>query len=139
MNTKKTVTRVLLACAVIFALPIILACSKTDSEVDAKDPCGGSVVLDRDLDIPPKKLKSLAPEYPYDARKESWEGIVKIRLTISSDGTICDTTILTGSGRSDADSSVLKATAQWVYEPGVKDGDPVKTEVVTTVRFALDG
>lgn len=138
MKFQNAITRVLFICAILIISLLAFACGSNESDADAKDPCNESVVSDRDLDVPPKIITRLKPVYPSSAKKELWEGSVKVHFTINSDGSICDTTILTSSGRSDVDSNVLKATRQWVFEPGIKDGDPVRTEVVTTIRFALD-
>jgi len=138
MKSQKSITKALIVCAGFFVLPLICSCSSSDSDVSANDPCSESVMADGDLDNLPRLIKTLEPEYPYNAKKESWEGSVRIRLIINSDGTVCSATIITGSGRNDVDSSVLKAAQQWVYEPGEINGDPVRSEVVTAVRFELD-
>jgi TonB family protein len=78
-------------------------------------------------------VKRVEPEYTEAARIAGKKGIVRIRLTVSVDGSVTDVEII------DGDSMLIpaaKAAAiQWQYRPWMNCGHPVEMRTVEIVRF----
>lgn len=75
--------------------------------------------------------------YPKQARKEKVEGTVYIGLIIAKNGTVDKREVLQGFNE-DCDNEALKATESLrKFKPALKDGKPVREQVVLPVRFKL--
>jgi protein TonB len=55
---------------------------------------------------------------------------------VKADGTVGDTKIVK-SLDPDLDQAALDAAAQWLFEPGTRDGKPVDVLVTITMAFTL--
>lgn len=76
------------------------------------------------------------PVYPMIARTSHTTGEVKLRATISTDGTIKDWQVLSGNPIFFRDT--IAAIRQWRYKPTLLNGEPVEVETLITVRFVMD-
>jgi len=83
----------------------------------------------------PKKLKSVAPEYPEIARQARVQGVVILECTISPEGEITRVTVLRGIPL--LDQAAVDAVKQWVYAPTLLNGEPVSVIMTVTVNFRL--
>ena len=86
---------------------------------------------------PPEFLRrsAPAPDYPYESRKRSEVGDVRVRLHVDPTGTVEHIDILDGSGSPASDTAALVATANWRFRPALWDGKPVPSAVATVIRF----
>ncbi len=74
-----------------------------------------------------RKIKDkIAPAYPEMARSMHLSGMVRIQVTITSQGVVKDTKILGGHPLL-ADAAV-KAIQKWKYEPGPEETQIVQVE-----------
>jgi TonB family protein len=96
----------------------------------AKDavPCVGDIQ-------PPKLVKLVEPVYPDEAHKKGIEGVVILSAKIAEDGRVIDAEVLRSVPG--LDEAALAALKQWIYEPMVIKGKPVKAIFTVTVRFSL--
>jgi len=84
---------------------------------------------------PPKLIKKVDPVYPDEARKKGIQGVVILEAKIDESGQVMDAMILRSVP--DLDQAAIDAIRQWVYEPMLINGKPVKALFTVTVRFQL--
>lgn len=72
--------------------------------------------------------------YPTEAQEQRLEGIVKLHVTIGTDGAISSASSI---GDTALASAALDAVRQWRYKPTTMDGHPIETEADITVVFRL--
>jgi TonB family protein len=84
---------------------------------------------------PPKRVKSVEPVYPEDARKNGIEGIVVLEATVDVKGVVEKVKVLNSIPA--LDQAAIDAVKKWVYEPKVINGKPVPVVFTVTVRFVL--
>lgn len=94
----------------------------------------GAVPVRGDLQ-PPRLIKLVDPVYPKEAREKGIEGVVIISAKIAEDGRVIDSEVQRSVPG--LDEAALAALKQWVYEPMVINGKPVKAIFTVTVRFTL--
>jgi bla regulator protein blaR1 len=84
----------------------------------------------------PRLLREVKPEYPERAKQEGVQGEVLMECVVKADGTVGDKKIVK-SLHPDLDQAALDAAAQWVFEPGKRDGKPVNVLVTIAMAFTL--
>ncbi len=77
------------------------------------------------------------PEYPLVARQNGWQGLVKLKVQVLSDGRVGEVTIVSSSGYEVLNQAALQAVKTWVFEPAKRFGLAVSSELILPVRFAL--
>ena len=77
-------------------------------------------------------------DYPEKALSEGVEGVVYVQFTVEKDGSITNAKVLKGigSGCDKEALEVIKNMPDW--EPGKKDGEPVRTQLNMPVKFSLE-
>ena len=88
------------------------------------------------LNVPPKPIKQVAPRYPPELKRNRVEGEVEAVFVVLEDGSIDDLRIKSMSNPAFA-KSLVEAVKQWKFEPGIKDGRPVKTRMHFPMSFSL--
>jgi protein TonB len=91
-----------------------------------------------ELDQPPQLVARIPPIYPYRARERGIEGVVQIKILVTSEGTVGQVLILEARPEGIFEESVMKSVPKWKFNPGVIEGQPVTAWVVTNLRFTLD-
>ncbi len=86
----------------------------------------------------PVAKKTVAPEYPEDARQNGIEGRVILSGIVETDGSVSSIQVLKSSNRSDMDDAAIAAFQQFEFEPGKVDGQPVRTRIVVPFQFKLN-
>ena len=87
---------------------------------------------------PVRLIRSDRPLYPQVARKQGWEGIVVLRITIGAGGDVEKVITQTSSGFPALDESAAQSVKTWQFDPA-KDGEfPIATKVDLPVRFDLE-
>ena len=77
-------------------------------------------------------------KYPEDARKNGVQGKVLIEFVVKKDGSIGKVKVIQGVG-SECDKEavrVVKLMPKW--QPGTKDGKPVKVKMTIPINYKLD-
>ena len=77
------------------------------------------------------------PRYPRLARRRGLEGLVRIKVLVSSHGRVRDLQLLSSSGHGILDKAALAAVRDWRFTPGTKGGMPAQMWVTVPVRFYL--
>ncbi len=84
----------------------------------------------------PRLIRDVKPVYPARAMEEKIEGEVLLECVVKADGTVGNIKIVKAL-HPDLDQAAKDAAAQWVFEPGTKDGKPVDVLVAITMAFTL--
>jgi TonB family protein len=85
---------------------------------------------------PYRQIKSLAPDYPADARQQHIQGTVAVDVLIGNDGIPKIRKVVASPTASLARSSQT-AIAGWRYEPATCEGKPVQVETVLRINYTL--
>ena len=78
------------------------------------------------------------PFYPLNAKRRGIQGSVKVQFIVTEQGTVRDIQILQAIPENIFDQSVIRCIAAWRFSSGRIEGRPVKTRVITTIRFELE-
>ena len=89
-----------------------------------------------EVDTEPDALVRIAPIYPPELKKQRFTGTVNVQVDVDEAGNMTNLKIL-NSAHPDFTAAVLKAIPQWKYNPGIKDGVPVKTRIHLPMKFVL--
>lgn len=82
----------------------------------------------------PRVLDKTDPEYTEEARKAGVNASVHLRFIVAVDGTAQDINILRGIGFG-LDERAVAAVSSWRFQPGSKEGTPVRTSSEVEVSF----
>jgi TonB family protein len=85
---------------------------------------------------PPRPLKKVDPEYTDEARDAKLEGAVVVYVEIWPDGRAHAIRVVRGLGKG-LDEKAVEAVEQWEFQPGEKDGKPVKVGATIEINFRL--
>ncbi|MDX2015946.1 MAG: energy transducer TonB [Myxococcaceae bacterium] len=93
--------------------------------------------LPEDADPPEPQAANEPPAYPEDARTRGLEGVVVLRVGVSTRGTVQAVQVVKG----DEPFATAASTAarRWRYTPASLDGKPVATSLIVKVPFRLSG
>jgi TonB family protein len=94
---------------------------------------GDLVELGPDV-TPPRKLSGPPAVYPASAVERGREHVVAVTMTVTETGEPTDLALVE-SANEVLDRAVLKAVAQWRFEPATKDGVRVRVRWTTRYRF----
>jgi periplasmic protein TonB len=83
----------------------------------------------------PKKLKSVSPIYPEEARNAGIEGVVVLDCLVSTAGVVTSVTVLRSIPA--LDRAAIDAVKQWRYTPTLVGGTVVPVLIAVTVNFHL--
>jgi len=93
----------------------------------------------RDLDVQPRALREILPDYPADADRQHLSGQVRVQLKLEADGRISDMEIVSATPPGVVEDSALKALRKARFAPAQKNGRPVRARVVITVEYDREG
>jgi len=84
----------------------------------------------------PKLIKETHPQYSARAIQDKVQGEVLMECVVKADGTVGNKNVVK-SLHPDLDQAALDAAAHWVFEPGMRDGQPVDVLVTIAMTFTL--
>jgi len=86
----------------------------------------------------PKVTKKVDPKYTQEARDAHIEGKVVVDCVVLENGKVSNVTIVRSLDPTyGLDEQAVKATEQWEFEPGTKDGKPVPVRISIELTFTL--
>jgi len=97
----------------------------------------GDLVNLSEVDQAPAAREKPMPQYPPGARSMRQEGTVNLRLLVDEKGRVEALEIDSGTKSKQLQRAATEAAKRWVYDPGIKDGVPVKVWIAAAVRFKL--
>ncbi len=90
------------------------------------------------LDRPLMVIEKIPPLYPMRARMLGIEGWVKIKFLVDEKGSVRNIQILASHPPGVFDQVTRDAVSKWKFQVPTVDGNPVRVEIITTIRFKLD-
>ena len=94
----------------------------------------GAIKAEGDIK-PPRLIKRVDPVYPQEALKERVQGIVILGARTDSAGRVEDVIVQRSAPL--LDQAAVDAVKQWIYEPMVIDGKPVKVVFTVQLNFMM--
>lgn len=101
------------------------------------DPPRQPVLTDPVID--PRAQAGFQPDYPGTMIRQGVEGSVTVRVTIGPDGRVTAIEKMSASDESFWQATQRHAMKKWRFRPATRDGVPVASTKVLTVRFTLTG
>ena len=83
-----------------------------------------------------KLIRRVDPVYPALAQQARIQGVVRLNLLISREGTVVNITVL--SGHPLRTGAAIDAAKKWIYQPTLLNGAPVEVVTSASVPFNLD-
>jgi len=93
----------------------------------------------RDVDVHPRALREIVPEYPYAADRQRQSGKVRLQLKLEADGRVSDIDIVSATPPGQFEESALKAFRDVRFVPAQKNGRPVRAMVLIEVVYDWEG
>jgi periplasmic protein TonB len=91
-----------------------------------------------ELDRPLITLVQIPPVYPLKAKRRHIEGWVTVKFLVTHGGDVENISIVDAEPKKIFDKSVIRCVSSWRFKPGTVGGNPVNTQVQTTIRFKLE-
>jgi len=85
---------------------------------------------------PPKLLKKVEPKYTPEAKDAKIEGSVVLKVVVTTEGKADNIEVVKGLDPG-LDQNAMDAVAQWVFQPGTKEGQPVNVSATIEINFHL--
>jgi periplasmic protein TonB len=93
----------------------------------------------RDLDVQPRALREIVPDYPDEADRQRLSGKVRLQLKLEADGRISEIDVVSATPPGVFDGSAIKAFRDARFAPAQKNGRPVRARVVIEVLYDWEG
>lgn len=93
----------------------------------------------RDVDVPPRALREIVPDYPDVADRQRLSGTVRLQLKLEADGRIGAIEVVSASPPGVFDESAIKAFGNALFAPAQKNGRPVRALVLIEVVYDWEG
>jgi protein TonB len=87
-------------------------------------------------DSPPRAIRQVEPEYPFEARTQGVQGTVVVAVTVGADGVPKDVRAVRTLGLG-MDEAAVGAAAQWRFAPARKDGRAVEAPASLQFSFRM--
>ena len=89
-----------------------------------------------DGDIIP--IVRIEPTYPRDALLRGIEGWVRVRFTITPDGSVMNPSVIASQPPRMFDREATRAILRWKFRPRIVDGQAVSREAEQTIEFKMN-
>ena len=93
----------------------------------------------RDVDVHPRALRKIVPDYPADADRQRLSGKVRLQLKLEADGRIGDIEVVSASPPGLFEDSAKQAFHDARFSPAQKNGRPVRALVQIEVVYDWEG
>lgn len=85
-----------------------------------------------------RAIRKVPPVYPQIAKSARAQGAVQVQITISEEGRVIEASILPGQNAHPLlRDAALQAARQWLFNPTLLSGVPVKAQGILTFNFTL--
>ncbi|MEO7346669.1 MAG: energy transducer TonB [Opitutaceae bacterium] len=86
---------------------------------------------------PPVPVRTVAPEYPPELRREGVSGLVMVKCTIDESGNVVDPQVEKSSNMA-FEKPAVDALKKWKFKPAKQDGTPVAIKVSIPIKFVTE-
>jgi protein TonB len=76
-------------------------------------------------------------QYPPLSRRLSEQGIVTMKFTVMTDGTVAGPRVVKSSGFQRLDEAAVQCVSRWRYHPATQGGKPLAVSLEANVRYQL--
>lgn len=96
------------------------------------------VPVRRDADFDPRFAANLRPPYPASEQRAQRNGMVRIRVTIGTDGRVRAAERVSATSDAFWAAAERQALTRWRFRPATLDGRPVESVKVLTLHFRIE-
>ena len=82
-------------------------------------------------------LRTPAPVYPAEARKQGISGKVMLVVDVAADGSARHVVVDHAEPAGVFDAAAMESAKQWKFKPAIKDGKPVASRIRVPIWFEL--
>ena len=93
----------------------------------------------REVDVHPRALRTIEPDYPAEADRRKLSGTVRLQLKVEADGRVSDVEVVNSTPTGAFDESAIQAFRTARFEPAQKAGRPVRALVMIEVQYDWAG
>jgi protein TonB len=93
----------------------------------------------RDLDVQPRSLRKIVPDYPPDADRQQLSGRVILQLSLEADGRVSDIKLVSATPPGMFEHSATRAFRDARFAPARKGGRSVRARVLIEVVYDWEG
>lgn len=93
----------------------------------------------RDVDVHPRALREIVPDYPLMADRQRLSGKVRLKVKLEADGRVSDIEVVSASPPDLFDESAVKAFRDARFAPAQRNGRPVRALVLIEVVYDWEG
>jgi len=86
---------------------------------------------------PPVPVRTVAPQYPYDMKKDGISGVVWVAFEVDAKGGVVDPKVVK-STRREFEQPALDAVRKWAFKPATENGTPKATRVEIPLQFHVE-
>jgi protein TonB len=98
---------------------------------------GDAVAMGSDGLLSPQLLEKVVPDYTPGATRAGIQGRVWIEAVITEQGTVVEPQLIHGLPDDELNQRALDAVVLWRFEPGVRNGRPVKVIATFNIDFNI--
>ena len=93
----------------------------------------------REVDVHPRALLEIVPEYPAAADRDHLSGTVRLQLKLEADGRVSDVEVVSSSPPGLFDEAAVKAFRAARFAPAERNGRPVRALMLIELGFDWEG
>jgi protein TonB len=86
---------------------------------------------------PPVPVRTVAPDYPNELRRDGVSGVVTVKCTIDEKGNVTDPEVEKSSNVA-FEQPAIAALKKWKFKPAKQDGAPVSIRVSIPIKFVFE-
>ncbi|MCX6953505.1 MAG: energy transducer TonB [Verrucomicrobia bacterium] len=86
---------------------------------------------------PPVPVRTAAPDYPDDMKRDGVSGVVMVKCTIDAQGNVT-TSIVEKSSNAAFEKPAVEALKKWKFKPARADGKPIEVTVSIPIKFVSE-
>ena len=98
---------------------------------------GAVTAQESKFDEPPMPLKTVAPAYPAELRRDGVSGMVTMGITVDEKGNVSNP-VVKKSTRPEFEQPAIDAILKWKFKPATKGGTPISVQVVIPMKFSVN-
>jgi periplasmic protein TonB len=86
---------------------------------------------------PPVPVRTVAPDYPAEMRRDGASGVVMVDCVIDERGNVTETKVEKSSNVA-FERPALEALKKWKFKPATLNGNAVSTRVTIPIKFIVE-
>lgn len=86
---------------------------------------------------PPVPVRTVAPDYPDELRRDGVSGVVTVKCTIDEKGNVTEPEVEKSSNAA-FEKPAIAALKKWKFKPAKVDGAPVAIKVSIPIKFVFE-